>query len=256
MSSNSSNRAALTRRDWLQLSAAGVVGYSLSGWLPRLAAQAGNNPRRHRSCILLWMNGGPSQMDTFDLKPGTDNGGPVREIPTSVPGIRISEHLPRVARQMNDLAIIRSMSSREADHGRATYQMRTGYLPGGPVQYPTLGSLFSKELERPGAELPNFVSIAPYPFFSPAAYAPGFLGPQYAPLVLAGDRQALLPIPNQQSNYQADLQVQDLELPDEVSAGRAAPGCNCSTRWKATSLKSTAGCRHWAIAPPTSTRSR
>jgi hypothetical protein len=222
MASTSTPRSGLTRRDWLRLSSAGVVGYSLSGWLPRLAAQAGANPQRRRSCILLWMNGGPSQMDTFDLKPGHANGGPIREIPTSVPGIRISEHLPRLARNVGDLAIIRSMSSREADHGRATYQLRTGYLPGGPVQFPTLGSLFSKELERPGAELPNFVSIAPYPFFSPAAYAPGFLGPQYAPLVLAGDRQALLPIPGQQTNYQADLQVQDLELPADVGADRAA----------------------------------
>ncbi len=98
------------------------------------------------------------------------------------------------------MAIIRSMSTKEADHGRATYQMRTGYLPGGPVQYPTLGSLFSKELEQPGAELPNFVSIAPYRFFSPAAYGPGFLGPQYAPLVVGENQQSLIPIPGQQQH--------------------------------------------------------
>ena len=168
----------LSRRDWLKLSAAGVVGYSMSGWLENLAA-ARPVPQRKRSCILLWMNGGPSQMDTFDLKPGHANGGPFKEIATSVPGIKISEHLPKIARHMRRTwRIIRSMSTKEADHGRATYQMRTGYLPGGPVQYPTLGSLFSKELEQPGAELPSFVSIAPYRFFSPAAYGPGFLGPQ------------------------------------------------------------------------------
>jgi hypothetical protein len=216
--------AKLTRRDWLTLSAAGVVSYSMSGWLGRLAAGTAGDSQRNRSCILLWMNGGPSQIDTFDPKPGHANGGPFRAIPTSVPGIRISEHLPRVARHAEHMAIIRSMSSREADHGRATYQMRTGYLPGGPVQYPTLGSLFSRELEQPGAELPNFVSIAPYPFFSPAAYGPGFLGPQYAPLVLAGDRQALIPIPNQQQqdNYEDSLRVPDLDVPAEVSAARAA----------------------------------
>jgi hypothetical protein len=212
----------LTRREWLKLSAAGVVAGSMSGWLETLAQDTATNPQRRRSCILLWMNGGPSQMDTFDLKPGHANGGPFREIATAVPGIRISEHLPRLARNMQDLAILRSMSSREADHGRATYQLRTGYLPGGPVQYPTLGSVFSKELEQPGAELPNFVSIAPYPFFSPAAYGPGFLGPRYAPLVLGADRQALLPIPGQQSNYDSALQVQDLELPAGVSRQRSA----------------------------------
>ena len=213
------NRTFLSRREWLMLSSAGVVGYSLSGWLGQLADAAANDPRRRRSCILLWMNGGPSQIDTFDPKEGTVNGGPFRSIATAVPGIRISEHLPHVAATMRDIAIIRSMSTREADHGRATYQMRTGHLPGGPALHPTLGSLFSKELGQPDAELPNFVSIAPYPFFSPAAYGPGFLGPQYAPLVLGGDQQ-LVPIPGQQSNYQYSLRVQDLAPPNGVSMQR------------------------------------
>src|SRR5919197_59173 len=149
---NWSSLPRLSRRDWLKLSAAGVVGFSMSGWLERLAADTAKDPDRKRSCILLWMNGGPSQMDTFDLKPGTANGGSFKEIATSVPGIKVSEHLPKVARQMKRLAIIRSMSTKEADHGRATYQMRTGHLPGGPVAFPTMGSLFSKEMEQPGAE--------------------------------------------------------------------------------------------------------
>lgn len=212
--------SSLSRRDWLRLTGAGVVGYSLSGWFGALANAAGNDPRRRRSCILLWMNGGPSQLDTFDPKPGHENGGPFGAIPTATPGIRISEHLPRLARSMNDLAIIRSMSTREADHGRATYQMRTGYPPTGPVQYPTLGSLVSKELGDPDAELPNFVSIAPYAFFSPAAYGPGFLGPRYAPLVLA-DNQQLVPVPGQQSNYEDNLRVPDLEPPAEVGGQRS-----------------------------------
>ena len=213
---------ALSRRDWLRLSVAGVVGYSLSGWLPSVAGQTANDPRRQRSCILLWMNGGPSHMDTFDLKPGHVNGGPFRPIATSADGVRISEHLPRLSRQMHHAAVIRAMRTGEADHGRGTYQMRTGYAPGGPVQYPTLGSLFSRELARPGAELPNFVSIAPYAFFSPAAYEPGFLGPQYAPLVLGANQQSLLPIPGaQQANYEDSLRVQDLDLPSGVGNHRA-----------------------------------
>ena len=182
--------STLTRRAWLRCTA-GLAAVSASGWLSWLAARAADDPKRKRSCILLWMNGGPSQMDTFDLKPGHANGGPYKEIATRVPGIRISEHLPKVARHMDRMALVRSMSTKEADHGRATYQMRTGHLPGGPVHYPTIGSLFSKEMERPGAELPNFVSIAPYRFFSPAAYGPGFLGPQHAPLVVGEDLLAL-----------------------------------------------------------------
>ena len=94
-----------------------------------LADDAATHPKRRKSCILLWMNGGPSQMDTFDLKPGHANGGPFKEIETSVPGIRISEHLPKIARLMERMAIIRSMSTKEGDHGRATYYLRTGYLP-------------------------------------------------------------------------------------------------------------------------------
>src|SRR5437762_2733366 len=195
----------LSRRDLHRLAAAGVVGYSLSGWLERLAADGATNPKRKRACILLWMNGGPSQMDTFDLKPGNANGGPFKEIATSVPGIKISEHLPKIARHMDKMALVRSMSTKEADHGRATYQMRTGHLPGGPVHYPTLGALFSHELERPGAELPSFVSIAPFRFFSPAAYGPGFLGPRYAPLVVGENGQSLIPIPGRQSNPEESL---------------------------------------------------
>jgi hypothetical protein len=160
---------ALSRRDLLKLSAAGVVGYSLSGWLENMAHAAAGNPARKRACILLWMNGGPSQLDTFDLKPGNANGGPFKEIATAAPGIKFSEHLPKIAKHADRMALVRSMKTKEADHGRATYQMRTGHVPGGPVQYPTLGSLLSKEMEQPGAELPNFISIAPYRFFSPAA---------------------------------------------------------------------------------------
>src|ERR1700755_1759564 len=119
----------LTRRHLLRLATAGAPPVSSWGWIEALAEDAAAHPKRGRSCILLWMNGGPSQMDTFDLKPGHPNGGPYHEISTSVPGIRISEHLPQLARQMQDIAIIRSMSSREGDHGRGTYLMHTGYLP-------------------------------------------------------------------------------------------------------------------------------
>ena len=215
--------ARLSRRDWLKLSAAGVVGYSLSGWLGALADAAAASPQRKKAVILLWMNGGPSQLDTFDLKPGHANGGPFKEITTAVPGIRISEHLPKIAKHAGRMAIVRSMATKEADHGRATYQMRTGHLPGGPVHFPTLGAVLAKEMGQPGAELPNFVSIAPYRFFSPAAYGPGFLGPQHAPLVVGENQQSLIPIPGrQQSNYEDSLKVRDVDLPQGVGDERAA----------------------------------
>ncbi len=212
----------LTRREWLRLSAAGVIGYSMSGWLERVAAVAAEDPKRQRSCILLWMNGGPSQMDTFDLKPGHANGGPYEEIKTSVPGIQIGEHLPKIAEHMDKMAIVRSMSTKEADHGRASYQMRTGRVPGGPIQYPTLGSLVAKELEPADAELPSFVSIAPSRFLSPAAYGPGFLGPQYAPLIV-GENAGLAGQPRAggEVDFARLLRVQDLDLPGGVSEPQA-----------------------------------
>src|SRR5215471_3514267 len=115
MNKTSSIRNQPSRRDWLRLAAAGVVPFSVSGWLGALADHAAASPARKRSCILLWMSGGPSQLDTFDLKPGHANGGPFKEIATKVPGIKISEHLPKIAQHMDRMAIIRSMKTKEAD---------------------------------------------------------------------------------------------------------------------------------------------
>jgi hypothetical protein len=219
------SRNRLSRRDWLKLSAAGVVGYSMSGWVEQLAAAAAADPARKRSCILLWMNGGPSQMDTFDLKPGHANGGPFKETATNVPGIRFSEHLPQLAKHADRLAIIRSMSTKEADHGRATYLMRTGRLPGGPIQYPSLGSVVAKELETEGAALPSFVSIAPFRFLNPAAYESGFLGPRYVPLVVGENAVGGFKAPGrpgQGDDTDSALKVQDLVPPSGVGGDRAA----------------------------------
>jgi hypothetical protein len=203
----------------LKLAAVGAVGCSMSGWLEALAQQAAPDPKRRKAVILLWMNGGPSQMDTFDLKPGHPNGGPFKDIQTSVPGIRISEHLPRIARNMQDMAIIRTMSTREGDHSRGAFYVRTGYLPQGPIQYPTLGSLLSKELGQEDHPLPNFVSIAPYRFLSQAAWSPGFLGPQYAPLLVADNG---LQFQQQgQDNYEQAMRLQDLNSPDGVTREQA-----------------------------------
>ncbi|MBI3866781.1 MAG: DUF1501 domain-containing protein [Planctomycetia bacterium] len=171
-----------SRRDFLNMSLAGALGVSYSGWISQLAR--GDAKTRNRSCILLWMTGGPSQTDTFDLKPGHKHGGPFAAIDTAVPGIRISEHLPGLAAQAKDMAFIRSMSSKEGDHGLATHMMLTGYREQEAVRYPELGSIISKELGRPDNELPNFVSISPFRFSNAGS---GFLGPQYSPLVVTGD---------------------------------------------------------------------
>ena len=202
----------LSRRDCLKLAAAGVVSYSMSGVLEQIAHAAAAHPKHKRSCILLWMNGGASQTDTFDLKPGHKNGGTFKEIATNVPGIKIGEHLPKLATHMKDMAIIRSMATKEGDHTRGAFYMRTGYLPQGSIHYPTLGSFISKEAGRADSALPNFVSIAPATFLSPAAYGPGFLGPEYAPLMIANAGYGF----GNNQNYQTALKVQDLLPPKEI----------------------------------------
>jgi len=203
----------LTRREWLTLSSAGVLGSCMSGWFANLADAAAAFPaKKKKACILLWMNGGPSQMDTFDLKPGHKNGGAAKEIATSVPGIKISENLPKVAKWMKNLALMRTITGKENDHPRAAYHMRTGYIGQGSIQYPTLGSLFSKELGLTTSALPNFISIAPTPFLSPGAYGPGFLGPEYAPLMIGNNGYGFGPV----ADYVTALKVQDLLPPKEV----------------------------------------
>ena len=133
---------------------------------------------RAKRCIVLFMSGGASQLDTFDPKPGTKNGGPFAAIPTSVKGIEVSEHLPQVAEQAHHLSIIRSMVSREGNHERARYLLHTGYAPGGAVRHPTLGSLTSYYLEDSLSDLPSYVNI------NAPTYSGGFLGATHDPFVV------------------------------------------------------------------------
>jgi hypothetical protein len=139
---------------------------------------------------MLWMNGGPAQTDTFDLKPDHANGGPFKPIETSVPGISISEHLPSVAKWAHRLAIICSMSTREGDHGRARDNLRTGYFPQASIQFPVLGSLIAKEHGEQSGDLPNYISIFSRGLFGPGTPPAGFLGPAYAPLLVGRDVDA------------------------------------------------------------------
>lgn len=208
---------AFTRRSFARYSGLSLLGTASSGWLPRLAAavdEAGAKPPR--ACILLWMSGGPSQMETFDPKEGNENGGPTKAIDTSVPGIRIAENLPLIAQQMEHLAPIRSMATKEGDHTRATYYMRTGYLPQGPIQYPTMGSFLGKELKRPDCDLPTFISINPFRAFSPGAYGPGFLGPAWSPLVVASEMR------RRRDSEETDIsfQVRNLRPAERLSAAQ------------------------------------
>ncbi|MBI1246239.1 DUF1501 domain-containing protein [bacterium] len=191
---------SFTRRDMMRIAATSLAGISCSGWLPKLALAA-EGKRPPKACILLWMSGGPSQIDTLDPKPDHANGGPTRAIKTSVPGIQLSENLPGVAKQMQHVALVRSMKTREGDHGRATQLMMTGYRPmGGAIEYPVLGSLLAERLKPADAQLPGFVAISP---FRPGNLGAGFLGPRFAPLMVSGV--------SNNPNTRADLTVENLD---------------------------------------------
>jgi hypothetical protein len=209
--------ARLNRRELLRAAGIGMFGASASGWFPLLAHGAVQTPGDRRHCVLLWMTGGPTQTDTFDMKPNHVNGGEFKEIATSVPGLRISEHLPKLAAMAEHLAILRGLSTKEGDHERGTFVMRTGYSPAGPIRYPTLGSSLSKELGSHDAELPNYVSIAPYQLFNQQAFSPGFLGPQYAPLTVGSAGGSA---PASADSY-AQLGVDDLRVPAGVTLPQA-----------------------------------
>lgn len=168
-----------TRREVMKLSAAGVFGASLSGWMKVLAnaAEAPATKPKHKSCILLWMEGGASHKDTFDLKPDSKGAGDFKPIATSAPGVQISEHLPKLAKLMHTGVIVRGMSTPEGAHGRAKYYGHTGYREGqGGITYPSLGAIASQELGNSSASVPNFVAIGG------RSYGSGFLGPKHQPL--------------------------------------------------------------------------
>lgn len=188
----------VSRRDWLRTMSVGGVTLSAgasASWLGSLAAASEAKTAKH--VIVLWMNGGPSTIDMWDLKSGAATGGSIKPIDTAVPGIQISEHLPKLAARMSDLAIVRSMTSKEGDHERASFYLRTGYAPQGAIQFPAIGALISKEIGDQEGSLPQFVSVAPTRVMR--SVGGGFLGSGVSPL-LVGDR-AIVP---------ADLRVADL----------------------------------------------
>ena len=170
----------VSRRGLMQVGMGGLLSMLFAQWLDPRAAQAAAAPeiKKAKSCILLWMNGGPSHLETWDPKPGAATGGPTKSIQTRVPGIEISEHMPQVADVANHLAIVRGMTSKEGNHQRAQYLMHTGYAPNPTITHPSLGGWVCEELGDPNFDLPNFVSI------SGPSMSAGFLGVQYGPLVI------------------------------------------------------------------------
>ena len=197
-------RLECVRRDFLRVGVlSSLVGVSLPQFL-RLRSVMAAEKTKAQSCILLWLEGGPSHVDTWDPKPNSS----FKPISTNVAGIQISSLLPRVSKHMDKLAIIRSMHTLEQDHDPATYYAMTGHRPSPAMQFPSLGSIVSKELgPRNGVPAyvlePRWERNRAYEDYFKAA----FLGPEFNPMII--------PDPSQ-----AGFQVPDLSLPKSVSIER------------------------------------
>jgi hypothetical protein len=201
--------AEWNRRTFLRRALGSVLGLTVGGPLVQLvgdgrltglsavqaAAAAGEWPVPNdppaKAVILLWMNGGPSQLDTFDPKPAHANGAGVKAIRTAARGIRISEFLPQTASVLDRVAVVRCMSTGEGTHARARELMHTGFTPNPTVAYPGLGSIVTFERGELDTELPQNIAIN-----APGQRA-GLLGLEFDPLVVeARDRNA---VPNLQA---------------------------------------------------------
>jgi hypothetical protein len=186
----------------------GFIGLALDEWF-RLRSRAGVPPggsSKVKNCILIWLAGGPSHIDTFDPKPGAaaDVRGEFKPIATSVPGLSISEVFPKLAQLMNRVTLIRSMTSPESDHDRAAHHLMTGYRPSPALVYPGYGSVVAKARESASGMLPPYVAVPDAPIFASS----GFLTPAYDPFSVSSD-------PNQ-----ANFRVQNLTPPDRLTLER------------------------------------
>ncbi len=179
-------RRVVRRRDFLRTVGSTALASGAVSWIDAISLSADQLRARGKACILLWMAGGPSQFETFSPKPGHANGGETKAIATAVPGIHIAENLPHVAKVTDKLAIIRSVTSKEGSHPRASFLMHHGYLPMGGVKFPTLGSNVIHQIGNRQSELPGFVRVGAR---ARNAGDGGFLGVEFDPLVLSNPQR-------------------------------------------------------------------
>lgn len=177
-------RRSLSRRGFLYGTSAVAASGALN-FRDLMSVQAGELRKQGRAMILLFMQGGPSQLETFDPKPGTESGGPTQAISTAVPGIQIAEGWEHTAEQMKDIAVIRSLTNKEGQHERAVYQLHTGYIPSGSIKHPALGCNIARELSPADRELPAVVSIGNGRAAGIGGAGAGFLGVDYEPFHVA-----------------------------------------------------------------------
>lgn len=180
------------RREFLRRSIGGLLGFTLGApmfgmlagnpgaglatlWADDPLAEPAKRAAQIKSIVLLWLDGGPSHLDTFDPKPGHTNGGPFKAIKTAQPGVLLSEHLPGLASIADRAVFLRSMTTGEGNHSRAKHLLKSGYAPQGTVNFPGMGAMVAHELGDQGLAIPANVSI------NAPGFPAGFLGVRYDP---------------------------------------------------------------------------
>jgi len=218
------------RRGFLrQLAGGTVAGGALTlGWRDLLMASADELRRRGKSMILLWMDGGPSQYDTFNTKIGSKYQGPAKAISTRVPGVEFADFWPLTAQVMDKIALIRSMVSSEAEHDRAIALVRTGYPPSAAIRYPTFGSVLARDRDDPEFDLPAFIRIGK-PRIATRDVDAGVLGVKYSSFNIR--RAGRLP-PNVLPEVPASVMNRRLALASQFDSEFARNGAGTTVREK------------------------
>lgn len=201
--SSCGNRTHFSRRTLL-----GVGGASWLGLVARSLTQAEERkaPRDPaRSIIVLWLQGGPSQLETFDPHPGTKIAAGTGAISTAAKGIQLAEGLEQLAAQMNDVSLVRSVVSKEGDHERATYYVKTGFRPDPTLVHPSIGAVLCHEVSDQ-LEIPRHISILPGQW--PARG--GYLGDQYDAFKIGDPRSGIPDMNARVPTARAERRVKDL----------------------------------------------
>lgn len=178
---------AVDRRAFLGAAAAGAAAFADMTGLNVLSspALAGEMKKGQKRVILLWLAGGASQLETFDPKPGAPTGGPFRAIKTDVPGLVISELMPKMAQRMKNTCVVRGLNTKNGDHGSGAKLMMRGRRDEASLRYPDLGAVVAREMAQADSKVPDYVTF--YTQTEGRGMAPGdagFLGARYAPMEL------------------------------------------------------------------------
>ncbi len=198
----------IVRRDFLKVGALTALGLSLPTFLRgRAAAAESALTPKAKSCILIWLDGGPSHLETFDPKPDApvEVRGPLETIATRIPGVRLSECLPNLAARLDRVAIVRSVTSPLGEHNLGAHYMLTGYQPSPVLEYPPFGATVAHVRGQKG-DLPANIAVPDFRTGGGKIGGQGFLGPACRPFAVGGDPA------------KPDFRVRDLEAYPEVSA--------------------------------------